>query len=524
MPRTLVDEFGQRWLQEDSGEMVLAERAGLMAQAGRQVAELGGGIQELYGQVTGDDEMVARAQAEAAERNAIFRGTDAADPITSMVGQAIPSLATLPFGGAGNIARQVAVNAGIGAGESALDIGAGGENWQRGIAGGAAAVGGDMVGRVLGRAGNIIRGGFKDMRLGRGAPDSARAARAEEMGLELLESQRMTPGSDEQRLMQRLEQGAESSMFSPGLQQAAQATNEGVYRDAVLRAVGLPDGSFEDLGADALTAANVRLSEEFGDIAAEAASAGALDISEDLAGRIANTRGQVPDLIKRGRFAGLADGKLSGNEWNVARRALAQDAAKAAGKGEYELADDIFADVEELDRLIEPLIGEEALERFASAREQYRVLKIISKQGVINQGDQVSVRNLNRNLRAGTGFGDAAKQGRPTTNMETSELIELAKVGADPALQLFRSSGTAENLSAQRMAGMALDPTQWLSVAGEAAAPMVVGAASSRGGRSVRGALTPAPVQAAVGGQQVGRSILDEALYPFVGIEDERRP
>lgn len=525
MPRTLInDETGERVVQLDSGELIPAERAGLLVQAGRQLAELGGGAKELYGQLTGDDALVAQAQAEAAERNEIFRGTDIADPITSFAGQAIPGLLTAPITGGSSLVGQVAANVAIGALESGLDIGQGGTTAERATVGAVGGAVGDVAGRMLGRVWNAARGLTKDVRLGREIADNPKAVRAEELGLELLGSERAVPDSPQQRILQRLEQGAESSMFSPGMQASKQANNQVVHRDAVLRAIGLEGGAFDEIGTEALSEANRIISDQFSNIAAQATSRAPLDIGEEMAERIANTQGQIPKLMKRGRFRGLADGKLSGEEWTVARRALSQDASNAAAKGDYELADDIFADVEQLDRLMEPNLTPDALEEFARAREQYRVLRIISKQGVIDNANQVNHKNLNRALQAGTGFGDTAKQGRATVNPESSELIELAKVASDPNFQPFRSSGTAENLSAQRMAGMALDPTQWLSLVGEAAAPALTGATSSGGGRAVTGALTPAPVQAVVGGGAAGRSMLDEALYPFVGIKDERRP
>jgi hypothetical protein len=524
MPRFLENEAGDRFYQQEDGTLVPSPREteSIAAQAGRQLADLGSGIKYLYGDITDNQALMSEAERETAQRSRYFAGADERAPIRSFVGQALPAAATFPITGGASLVGQLATNMGLGAAESALDMGEGGSMGQRAIAGAGGGLLGDIGGRVLGRIWNTARGLTRDITRGRGVAASPSAQEAEDLGLSLLESQRMAQNSPEMRTMQRLEQGAEASMFSPGLQRAQQEANQAVYRDAALEAIGLPSGSFDDLGPDALREANNRLSQGFSNVASQAAESGPTQIGDELAERILNTRGQIKDLRARGRFQGLDDGVLSGTEWGIARRALASDAARAAADGKYELADDIFADVEELDRIIERNVGPEVLDEFARLREQYRVFKILSKQGVVKSDGDVSVRNLNRALQAGTGFGTTAQQGLQTTNEQSKRLIDLARVGARPELQPFRSSGTAENLSAQRVAGMALDPTQWLSLVGEAAAPVGVGITSRRGGRAVTGALTPGPIQARVGGNIAGRGMLDEVLYPFVGVDDER--
>jgi PAS domain-containing protein len=526
MPRTIVNDVtGERAVLMDDGSIIPAPEAGLMAQAGRQVADLGSGIMSAYGNLTDNPELVARAEAETARRNQLFQGTDILDPYTSMAGQAIPGLATFPITGGAGLAGQVATNIGIGAAESALDLGEGGTFLERGVAGGAGGLIGDVAGRTLGRVFNMARGLANDIRMGRGTAENVAARQADELGIPTLASQRLEPGTQAQRQMERLEQGAAASIAPPGVFREVAEGKARVFNEAAQEAIGLAPGEFDRLGPDALLEANRRISEGFADVAANAASQGPIQIGEELATRIANTRGQIPQLQARGRFQGLADGVLSGNEWNVARRALAQDAANAAAKGDYELADDIFADVEQLDRIMEPLMGTDTLENFARLREQYRVFKILSKPGVIRQDGEVSIRNLNRALNAGTGFGTTAQQGLPTVNPESKRLIDVARVGSDPSLQEFRSSGTAENQALREFIGDSLSgPLGPVRAAAQLAAPAAVGAASSGGGRGVIGLTTPAPVQAVTAGGAVGRSLLDEALYPFVGVEDERRP
>ena len=152
MPRIVIDDVtGVRFVQTESGELIPAEEASLLAQAGRQFADIGSGIQAAYGELTDDQAMVARAQADTAARNQAFRGTDIADPYTSMVGQALPGLATAPMSG-------LMTGLALGAAESALDYGEGGTFGQRAAAGATGAFIGDMAGRVMARGMNLAEG------------------------------------------------------------------------------------------------------------------------------------------------------------------------------------------------------------------------------------------------------------------------------------------------------------------------------------------------------------------------------
>jgi hypothetical protein len=521
--RKVRDGHGNFGFLEPDGSITVVDNPGKLGFAWKQAQELVAGGAEIAGKVSGFDGLEDWANKRAYEIDEEYGDASELYPFDSFVGEALPGVATMPITGGTSMWGQLATSAAIGAAESALDIGEGGHPAQRAVAGAAGGLLGEGGGRVLGRIWNSAKGLFNDIKLGRDVAVNPKARDAEDMGFELLESQRMAPNSQEQRVMQRLEQGAESSMFSPGLQASARETNQGVIRERVLDAIGLDPVDFDAMGPEALKAADTRLSEGFTEIASEAAGTGPITLGDDLASAIKNTRGQISDLMKRGRFQGLEDNIISGQEWNIARRALAQDAANAAGKGQYEMADELYADVEALDQIMDERIGPDLRNQFSRLREQYRVLKIVNKSGVINENGEIAMKSLNRRLREGTGFGDTAKMDRGTFNGETQELLDAARLGASPEFQPFRSSGTAENLSAQRVAGMAFDPTQWLSLAGEVAAPAATGVASKRGGRAVTGALTPSPVPFKDAGAAVGRSMLDESLYPFVGIEDERQ-
>lgn len=515
------DETGEIVWLADNGQIQQIEEPGLLAQAGRQIADLGSGIKAAYGTLAEQPALVNQARAETTARNQVFAPADAAFPVQSMVGQAIPSLATAPITGGASVVGQLAANVGIGAAESALDLGEGGSFAERGAAGALGGILGDLGGRMIGRVVGGAKGLIDDIRLGRGVAENPVAAEAEQMGLRTLASQRMAPGSQAQRQMQRLEQSAEASIFPPGLQREAAEGNAEVFRDTAMEAIGLPAGSFDNLGPDALREANEQLAQGFEGIAAQASAAGDIPVGEQLAERIAGTRGQIRQLIARGELPGLQNGVLRGADYTTARAALAEDAANAAARGEYRLAESLFDDVDQLDALIEPNLAPDALQEFARLREQYRVFKILNGSGVINQAGDVSVRNLNRKLQGGTGFGNTARQGLDTVNPESSRLIDVARIGANPELQPFRSSGTAENQALRDFLGQLA--TQPVAAAGQLAAPVAVAASSRGGGRGVAGLVSPAPAQARVAGSAAGRGLLDELFYPFIGSEDDTR-
>ena len=528
MPQFVWNEqTGERFYLESDGSLTPAPTTGALeaftSEAGAQVGSYGRGIQALFSGAERDDELRAIEAQQDAERRLIREEY----PIATALGAAAPGMASMFFPQGRTLAGGLAANAAYGAAEGLINLGANDSSQiDDAVVGGIFGAGGDLAGRLIGRVFNGVKGLVNDIKAPRGAPDNPLAAQAEELGIPTLGSQRLAPGSQEQVAMSALERGAESSILPPTIFKEVAEGRAATFTDAALDAVGISPGQFDTLGADALRQATDNLSDEFGDIARLSSESAPLNIGEQLGKRLAKT-GQIRELIGRGEFPGLEKGILSGSEYNVARRALAQDAAKKAAKGDYEIADRLFKDVEVLDDLIKDSLPPDTLARFARAREQYRNLRILNKSGVINSDDTVSIRNLNRALRQDTGYGALAREGRPAVNPETDRLIEVARVGADPTLVPFRSSGTAERQALTQFAPMLLDPTQWVGAAGALAAPAAIGAASRGGGRAIGGLATPAPGAivrgTAASSREFGRSLLDEQLYPFVGSNDDRR-
>ena len=161
------------------------------------------------------------------------------------------------------------------------------------------------------------------------------------------------------------------------------------------------------------------------------------------------------------------------------------------------------------------------------------MFNLLERRNVIDGTGQINVKTLRNTLDSkASGFGRTATAGGETTNPETRRLIDLIQAADRPEFKAFSSSGTAENLQLGRTLddlGAAAsdlvqgDPRRALGAGGKLMAPGVISTSQLGGGAMFEGIVNPS-----VGGQLigsgVGRSALDEALYPFVGVEDERIP
>jgi hypothetical protein len=345
----------------------------------------------------------------------------------------------------------------------------------------------------------------------------------------------MTPDTYGQKFAERFSQGAQVGMFPSTRQGRVLSANDELYKNTVADAVGLDGGLFDDLGEEFMDAAFNELEYGFNWVTRTAGDVGDFDLHPLTAETLQNS-GQVKQLIKLGDFKGLDANRLTGDEWVVARRALSQDAAKAFKNGDAEVGFKYNNMVAELDQLMESRVPEEFLPEFARLREQYRVLSILERPNVVGADGQVNSRTLNRALQSrNQGFGRTATRGQEAVNPETTRLLELASAGDKPQFKPHKSSGTAENQALDNfldegtdaLSGMAQgDPTQAAGfMMRNLIAPTFDRVAETGGGLPYdylfnRPDMLPTrPI-----GAGIGRSILDEAMYPFVGVEDERQP
>jgi len=491
--------------------------------AGEKFQALGRGVASTFG---------ADVAPQAWDEQARMAGVREQYPVAHAIGGMLPTLATARFGAPGYLAN-LGIQAGLGGLEGALTYDPRASGTQRAVAGAAGGVLGDSLGRVMGRAYRMTRGLMDDI-AGRGVPANPAAFEWEQLGGRTLAYQRMQQGTKAQRMAERAMQGAEASINPPAILAETAAHTSGLFREGVARAVGLDPVKYENLGPEFIDDALNRFGAEFDRFAGEAAGVNPFALDADMARKLSRSR-QVRDLMDLGEFPGLTSKRpsLSGPEWVTARQALAEDAANAFNRGDGEYGKRIQGMVDYLDGAMQRRLGPDRLAEFARLREQYRVFKVLEKPNVINAEGAVNVRSLNRAMRAQTAFGRTATRGAPAGNAETTQLMQLARAADRPEFKALRTSGTAENVQLGQMAEGAGEAASALvggdlvplaSLLGRVLAPVGVGLSQMGGGRLFEGAFTPAPASMVQGGAYLGRSLLDESLYPYVGAEDERRP
>ena len=522
------DEYGMRYYVDDNGVEIPSPEAGTLETAaiaaGKQFTDFGRGVRNFFG-----DESV-RAEAQDAER--VIAGLEAESPWATMIGSALPSLATAPIGG-GGVLGGMATQAALGAAEGYLDYDTRASDGQRMAAGAIGGAAGDATGRILGRVMNGAKGLLEDVFLPRGQAVNEFAQAFEDVGGETLAYQRLAPGTRAQRLAERAARGAEAGVNPTGQVGRVMAANDQLYRNRAVEAVGLDPADFDNLGPTFKDAALDKFEREFMGVTNLSSAADALALDETTAAKLAKIP-EIKELVDLGDFDGLAQNNITGSEWMTAREALSEAAANRMDNGRSQAGERLWAMVEELDNAIGQHVPDDFLADYARLREQYRVFRILERQNVVGRDGQVNVHALQNALESrASGFGRTATANRPTTNPETASLIETIQAGNRPEFQAFSTSSTAENLAlrdtlndaASRAIGLSQgDPREAMGLAARLAAPGVIAASNAGGGRMFEGMFTPSPASMAQGGGFIGRSMLDELLYPYVGAEDERRP
>lgn len=529
MGRVVYDEFGQRFYEDDSGQVSVAPEAGVLAFAGKQMMDIADNVRLFAG---GDE---AQLNQRLQQREDLFRGAEAAEPVSSFIGEALPGLATLPITAGGAVAN-FGLQTGLGALEGALSYDENASAGQRALAGGAGSILGDAAGRVLGRVFTGARGLVQDIVGTRKAAANPDAAAAEAAGLETLAYQRMEQGTPAQLAAQRSAQAAEASANPPASFLANQASNELVINEAVSEAVGLPTGGMP-LTREWRGQVLDSFDQQYDSIAQQLDSIGErVPVTEQQARVLSNTTQAKKLNALDGSFDGLQgeNPTLSGAEWKMARQVLADDASAAYNAGDNEVGKRLTAAVDALDDQIEAELGSEFGQQYARLREQVRTFKLLERPNVINDKGQVNLKTLDRAVESPTGYGRTATAAgrRETTNPETRRLIDLVDVANKPEFKPFKSSGTAENLAGRELvddvveAGVATAQGNVLPALGLGArlqAPAINAMAQKGSGAAFEGLYTPAPQAFVRGGRWTGRSLLDEQLYPFVGVQDDRQ-
>lgn len=532
---TYRPEFGV-WTYEDAdGQTRIAEPATPGVFAGRKVSSA---LDNMAMLMAGPDERVgiSARMADEAQRMA---WANQRSPVTQFVGEAGLMAPTAALG-AGTAAGAIALNTGLGALEGALDYMPGTGVGGRAVAGAVASNLGDLGGRMVSRVFNTARGLVQDLR-GRTAQAANPAARDfEALGGRTLAYQRMEPNSPGQRKAERFSQWALASENPPGAFQEVLDANDSLVRERAAASVGMPAPANGVLDDDWRGAALDSINAQYVDLRARADGLPAMPVDSAIYRNLMRSEG-VRRAIDDGLFAGLVrpddapddwTPTLTGREYMDAREYLAQEQAnlwERDAKGAERLGNYIDA----FDQQAEAALGDPQFTAdYGRTREQYRNYLLLEKPNVINSEGQINVGTLHRALVAPSGYGRKASAAQAgIKNPETAALVDLTLAANKPTFKPFKSSGTAENMAVGSAMGDAATAAgeaatgnvlPALGLMAKARAPGVIAASNMGNGAMFQGMNTPSPAWARSQGAFVGRSFMDEMLYPFVGAEDDR--
>jgi hypothetical protein len=371
--------------------------------AGKTFTDIGRGVRDLFGSET--------AAAEQAESDQLLSGLEAENPVSSIIGQALPYLASAPLGGA-SVAGQTALAAGTGA---LRQTGGFQDRALTGAREGAFGFAGAATGNLASRAVNGVRGVYQNKLAGQ----------------LIKQGGRVTPG----QAIKGQAGGLDSTMDSLGAFKGLNEVNQDVIQGQVSRSIGQKTVDLSEVG----------LGDAAEDIGARMDSAlEGLDIAvpEEAITRINNVVGENP-------FLNLPDDlqQMSGRTYQQVRRQLtdvarteARSASPTAGKLEY-----VSDTIEQLDEAFAKVARPNAAKELRTAREQYRNLITAERGQAVTADGLVNPRTLRNNINKtypAARRGGEAKRTLPATQ----ELIQGARTQASKGLQPLQNSGTANRL------------------------------------------------------------------------------
>ena len=376
----------------------------LMINAGKTFTDIGRGVRDLFGSDT--------AVADQAEADQLMAPLQEQNPISSIVGQALPYLATASLGGA-TILGQSALAAGTGALRQTGDLT---DRLKTGAVEGAFGAAGAGLTSMAGRVMNSARGVYQNKLAG-----------------ELIrQGGKVTPGQG----MGGQVSGLDTVMDSLGAFGDIKAANQSVLQGQVSRSLGQQAVDLSETGlGDAADAIGARM-----DMALDGLN---IQVPDGIIERVNTVVGENKFLQMPASLQNM-DGKT----YQQVRRQLtdiarteAKTATPTPGKMEY-VSDTISA----LDDEFAAVAGPQKKAVLRTAREQWRNLIAVERGQALTPDGEVNARTLRTNLNRM--YGPAARRGKDDRLLkETQEMIQGARTQSSKALApQVGNSGTATRL------------------------------------------------------------------------------
>jgi hypothetical protein len=407
----------------------------MLAGAVRGAGSLKSGVQQRYHQFLGNEPALERLAEEEARKEALYKGVQEQRPVSAFVGRMLPSAAIPSPGG---LPGAVATGAGLGA----MEYGDLKSNLMAGAAGAGA---GQVVGSMASRVANAIRQGADSISSKLTDTQQALLQRGQELGLRYSPAE-MTGNKQ----LGQLEAGFERNPFLSGPSAARLESNQGVYNQVALDALG--ESGYTDLGGPTLNAAKRRIGsvyDQFADLADE------IEFDDEFNEAFTTLNQKLTSLPgKKGNaariFRDLSDeieaGPMTVSRYKDMRKYLADTANDMWKSGKNTTQAQQISDLEGLlNRQLEKAIPMDAVDAFREANQQYGVLKTLLKPGVVTTAGDLNPKTLANVMGRGT-RGQLGFKAGETGN----DLQDIARIA-----QAFKTtvpdSGTPTAMAVQDM-------------------------------------------------------------------------
>ena len=397
----------------DTGQQVDKDvvQMGNLGAAWEGVQRLGGDIaRNVTGLLPGEPLMDPRSPEEEQRWEQI----QSANPVGAFMGHSGPQFIPAVRGG-------MMAQAGLGAAQGFLAVDPNQSELERTGWGAAGGAGGHIAGQVLGRIGNVLRGGRVDDATSRIANE------LEASGYQLTPAQRSGRQAD-------LKSERQWSKTDTGQQRVGDLgeANEAQLLRRINEAVGLAGDAPLDRSARTLAA------EQIGDEMDDIARGMRLEFPEDVAKRVSR-------IVKNDDMLEIAELPGGGNVTGTDYMRMRSDLSRAQRSAQGSAQDYIGKTIDMLDEQFLDAAGPQATQRYRVAREHYKNLMLLEKGKALTPEGIPNVKTIGNNLRSKQGYGMRSVDNTlPETQGLIQDVDNLSSKAVNPYIG---DSGTTEGMN-----------------------------------------------------------------------------